>query len=56
MYKNLVIMITTVAVLVFLLASLYAWFGMSEPECYAGLPGMFALGYIIGEWCHDLFK
>ena len=56
MLKHVLVMLTIVLVLVFLMASLYAYFRMDEPECYAGIPGMFALGYIIGDWCKRIFK
>ena len=56
MFKRFIVMTTVVLVLLFLMASLYAYFGLESPACYAGIPGMFALGYIIGDWCRSRFK
>lgn len=56
MFKRIIVITAIVLILLFLMASLYAYFVLDSPECYVGIPGMLALVYIIVDWSKRLFK
>lgn len=48
--KYLVLVLILLLVFTFFGISLHYLFTYPAPECYIGIPGTFALGYIIGDY------